>query len=131
MELQLKIIGMVSLLLGFIHLFFPKQFGWKDDLRSLTLINRQLMYVHTFFIAFAVFLAGVLCLLYADDIVNTPLGHAVALGFGIFWATRLFFQFFVYSSELWKGKRFETTVHVLFSLLWAYFSVVFFCVSFR
>lgn len=131
MELQLKIIGIVSLLLGFIHLFFPKQFGWKDDLRSLTLINRQLMYVHTFFIAFAVFLAGVLCLLYADDIVNTPLGHAVTLGFGIFWATRLFFQFFVYSSELWKGKRFETTVHVLFSMLWAYFSVVFFCVSFR
>lgn len=131
MELQLKIIGIVSLLLGFIHLFFPKRFGWKDDLRSLTLINRQLMYVHTFFIAFAVFLAGVLCLLHADDIVNTPLGHAVALGFGIFWATRLFFQFFVYSSELWKGKRFETTVHVLFSLLWAYFSVVFFCVSFR
>jgi hypothetical protein len=33
-------------------------------------------------------------------------------------------QFFGYSSSLWKGKPFETTVHVGFSMLWAFLTLV-------
>lgn len=87
------------------------------------------MYVHTFFIALVVLLMGLCCIYAAEDILQTRLGHLLALGCFIFWAIRLLFQFFVYSPALWRGKRFETTVHVLFSFLWGYFSVVFFLVS--
>lgn len=38
----------------------------------------------------------------------------------MFWALRLFTQFFVYSPKLWRGKRFETVVHIAFSMLWTY-----------
>jgi hypothetical protein len=31
----------------------------------------------------------------------------------------------VYKPELWRGKRFETRVHVLFGFLWAYLAVSF------
>jgi hypothetical protein len=34
-------------------------------------------------------------------------------------------QLFGYSATLWKGKLFETVMHVLFTLLWAYVSVIF------
>lgn len=86
------------------------------------------MYVHTFFIAMVVFLMGVFCVYSSSDIVYTKLGQQLSLGLFIFWTTRLIFQFFVYSPKLWKGKPFELTVHVLFSLLWIYFSVVFFLI---
>jgi hypothetical protein len=89
-----------------------------------------MMYVHTFFLALALFLMGVLCLTSANEIVETELGKKLALGLGIFWGLRLLFQFFVYSTEHWKGKSFETTIHVLFSALWTYITIVFFLIYF-
>ncbi len=126
MEAHLKIIGSILIGLAFLHAGFPRQFHWKTELASLSLLNRQLMYVHTFFIALLVFLLGIFCMVSAKDIVHTPLGHTLALGLGIFWFMRLLCQFFVYSPELWKGKRFETAVHILFSVFWTYTSGVFF-----
>jgi len=84
-----------------------------------------MMMVHTFFLALVVFLMGLLCLTSATDLIQTKFGKTICFGLGIFWLARLFFQFFVYSSELWKGKPFETTIHVLFSLFWVYLSVIF------
>ena len=131
MELHLKIIGAILIILAIIHASFPKQFSWKGELSSLSLINRQMMYVHTFFIAFTVFLMGIFCLYSSHDIINTPLGRQIALGFFVFWGLRFIFQFFVYSSKLWKGKRFETTMHIIFSLIWIYLTVVFFMIAFQ
>lgn len=87
------------------------------------------MYVHTFFIALMVLLMGVFCISCATDIVNTRLGHRLSMGLFIFWGLRLLFQFFVYSPELWRGKTFETLIHILFSVLWCYFSVVFLMIA--
>jgi len=125
METHLKIIGILLIGLALSHAFFPRHFRWKEELVSLSLLTRQIMYVHTFFIALVVFLMGLLCVTSADQLTGTMLGKRVSLGMGVFWATRLLVQFFGYSSELWKGKRFETGVHIVFSVLWIYFSVVF------
>ncbi len=125
MELHLKITGILLLILALIHVVFPKYFNWKQELNSLSIINRQMFYVHTFFIAFIVLLIGVLCLTSASEIIETTLGKRISLGLGIFWIIRLFIQFFGYSAKIWKGKTFETTVHILFSVLWAYLSIIF------
>ena len=131
METHYKIIGTLLIVLAIIHVIFPKYFNWTTELKSISLINRQMMYVHTFFIALVVFLMGLLCLSSSNDLIETEFGQRITLGLGIFWATRLVVQFFGYSSKLWKGKEFETTVHILFSLLWAYLSVVFIWTSLR
>lgn len=125
MELHLRIIGSILVLLSLIHVIFPKRFNWEIELLPLSTLNRQIMYVHTFFIALVVLLMGLFCIFCAEDIVHTRLGHDLSLGLFIFWGIRLLFQFFVYSPELWKGKLFETVVHVVFSVLWLYFTVVF------
>ena len=125
MELHLKIIGILLIALALIHIIFPKYFKWKTELRSLSLINRQMVYVHSFFIALVVFLMGLLCLISANEIVNTTLGKRISLGLGIFWLARLFIQLFGYSSKLWKGKSLETSIHIVFSFFWAYLTLVF------
>ena len=125
MEPHLKIVGILLVALAFSHLTFPKYLNWKQELGSLSILNRQMMYVHSFFVAFGVFLMGVLCMTSADELINTTLGRRVSLGLGIFWTVRLIVQFFGYSPKVWKGKPFETTVHVLFSLFWSYLSAVF------
>ena len=60
-----------------IHAFFPKYFNWNSELKSLSLINRQMMIVHTFFIAFTVFLMGLLCLTSSSELIETNLGKAL------------------------------------------------------
>ena len=125
MQLHLKIIGILLIALALLHITFPKYFNWDKELKSLSLINRQMMTIHTFFISLMLFLMGVLCLTSRTELIETNLGKKISLGLGIFWTIRLFIQFFGYSSELWKGKRFETAIHIIFSLLWTYLSVVF------
>lgn len=129
MELHLKIIGVLLILLALVHAIFPKYFNWKEDLKSLSLINRQLMTIHTFFIALIVFLMGLLCLISTSDLLNTKLGKTISFGIGIFWTIRLVIQFVGYSSKLWRGKPFETIAHIIFTLLWVYMSVIFILVA--
>jgi hypothetical protein len=125
METHIKVIGTFLILLALVHVIFPKYFDWKKELQSLSLINRQMMVVHTFFIALIVFLMGLMCLLYSPELVHNSFGKVISLGLGIFWGIRFFIQFFGYSTALWKGKTFETTVHIVFSLFWGYITVIF------
>lgn len=130
MIFHLKIIGVILIVLSLVHGGFPKYFKWRDECGSLSLINRQMMYVHTFFLGLILLMMGIICLISADEIIETALGKKLALGFGVFWGFRWLFQFFVYKPELWKGKLFETTIHILFALLWTYFTAIFLLIYF-
>ena len=93
MLIHLKITGFLFIVLSLIHLFFPKYFNWKNELKSLSLINRQMMTIHTFFVALIVFLMGLLCLTSANELITTELGKTISLGLAVFWSLRLFIQF--------------------------------------
>lgn len=130
MEVHLKIAGVAMIAISLVHISFPRYFKWKQELKALSVINRQLMLVHTFFIALMVMLIGCLCLSSPHELSSTELGKKISLGLGLFWTTRLITQFFGYSSATWKGKTFETTVHILFAFLWIYLSSIFLLIYF-
>lgn len=131
MEIQLKIIGLLLTVLAGIHIAFPRYFQWKTELRSLSLINRQMIYTHTFFIALTVLLMGLLCWCCGQELLYTDLGKKIAYGMSFFWGTRLFFQLFVYSPGLWRGKVFETAIHLIFTLFWTYLCIFFLLIGLR
>ncbi len=126
MIIHLHILGTVFTVLALAHIGFPRYFKWKIELAPLSTINRQMMQVHAAFIAVVVLLMGLLCLTSAADLVSTVLGRRICMMLGVFWTLRLAVQLFVYSPSLWRGKLFETTVHIVFSLLWAYSAGTFF-----
>ncbi len=130
MILQIKIAGLLLVVLSMIHLAFPRYFKWKEDFVPVSLINRQMMYIHTFFIGLSVFLMGLLCISSADEMFQTPLGKKISLGLAVFWLVRLAVQFLGYSNLLWKGKKFETRMHLVFSIFWIYLSGVFLMAGF-
>lgn len=125
MLLHFKFIGILLIVLALVHAIFPWYFKWKEELPRLSLINHQMMEVHTLFVAVTVFLMGCLCWSEATALVSTTLGKQISLGFALFWSLRLWLQFFGYSSKLWKGKVFETIVHICFIVLWSYLSFIF------
>ncbi|WP_290790421.1 hypothetical protein [Flavihumibacter sp. UBA7668] len=123
---HLQLIGWFLIGLSLLHLIFPSYFNWKKELAGLSVINREMMVVHTFFIALVVFLIGLLCITSAAELIETPLGKRISLGLGFFWLIRWIIQFTGYSSVNWKGKSFETAVHLFFSFVWGYLTVMFF-----
>jgi hypothetical protein len=125
MKILLESAGCLLMGLGLLHAVFPRYFRWREETASLTLLTRQILHIHTFFIGLTVFLMGLLCVTSATDLIHSPLGRRIALGLGLFWGLRLLLQFVGYSSDLWRGKPFETAMHVLFSLLWAFLTALF------
>ena len=125
MKFLIEISGYGTMLLAIVHIVFPKAFNWKNELASLSLINRQLMTVHTFFIAFGVFLMGLLCATSAELLLTTKLGSRVLVILAIFWLARLLTQIFWYSTELWKGKKIKTMIHVIFLIQWTSLTIVY------
>jgi hypothetical protein len=126
LESQLRIAGALQIALAALHLAFPKRFQWKEELARLSLLNRQIFVVHTLFICFVLLLFGSLSLLAPHLLLDaTPLARFVLGGIASFWALRLVIQWCVYDVRLWRGDPFNTTMHVLFSLLWTYLTAVY------
>ena len=125
MQVHIKVIGSILILLGLVHISFPKYFKWADELQYISLVNKQMMYIHTFFIALTLVLMGLLCITSTTDLLTTKLGNRIALGLSLFWIIRLVIQFVGYSPKLWRGKKMESIIHVVFIMLWLYMGTVF------
>lgn len=125
MQILLETAGWLLIGLGLLHAVFPRYFRWREETAGLTLLTRQILHIHTFFIGLTVFLMGLLCVTSAADLIHTPLGRRICLGLGVFWGIRLALQFFGYSSRLWRGKPFETAMHLVFSAFWAFLTGIF------
>jgi hypothetical protein len=106
--LHLRAMGVVLVALAVLHAAFPRCFRWSTELTSLSPINQALMRVHTFFVALAVGLMGMLSWPEAPALVSTPLGRRVCAGLALFW-----------------GLAVETAVHVLFTALWTWLTSVY------
>jgi len=121
LRLHLQIVGTLLLALSLSHVYFNRYFGWDRELAAVSLLTRRVFFVHNFFIALGVGMAGAGSLWYADALLRPgPLSRAVLLALVVFWLCRLLAQFFVYEPEIWKGRRFYTAMHVAFSILWIY-----------
>lgn len=126
LELNLKIVGAMLITLGLSHAAYGKRFEWKTDLAKLSLLNRQIFIVHCFFISLTLVLMGGITLFYTRALLEpTTLSRAGLAAVVVFWLCRLFIQFFVYDSALWRGNKFNTRMHVLFSVIWVYVVVTY------
>jgi hypothetical protein len=123
---HLRIVGASLITLSAAHIFFARHLHWKADTARLTPVNRQIFHVHAFFICLTLVMMGALCLVYPQSLMErTVLARLILIGFVIFWGTRLAFQWLVYDRALWRGHRFNTIVHLLFTGLWSYYTLVF------
>jgi hypothetical protein len=126
LSLHLKLAGATLLLLGMAHAFFPRRFNWKGELSAVSPLNRQIFQVHCFFIGLVIAQLGLLALLFTPTLLErTALARVLLSGILLFWLARLLAQFFVYDAALWRGHRFNTRVHLLFTMLWTYYVAVF------
>lgn len=126
LKLHLQIVGALLLLLAVSHAFFNRYFRWSRELAGVSLFTRRVFFVHAFFIALGVALAGVGSILYASELLHPgPLSRAILAALVTFWFCRMLAQFFAYDADIWRGNRFRTSMHVVFSLIWCYVTAVY------
>ena len=122
---HLRAVGFVMALLVAVNLAVPSQFHWKEELSRVSLLNRQIFQAHTVFIILVLALFAALFLTCAEALLQpTRLSRAVLAGLTIFWGVRMMMQWFFYSPDVWRGHRFNTVMHGVFSLTWIYVTAV-------
>jgi hypothetical protein len=123
---NLRIAGACMAALVVFNLFVPQYLGWRRELARVSLVNRQIFEVHAFFLVLTLAMFAVLLLTASDALLEpTRLSRLVLGGLTTFWAIRMLAQWFYYSPNTWRGNRLHTVLHVAFSALWIYVTVVF------
>ena len=123
---NLRAAGVVLAALVVVNLFVPSRFGWRADMAKLSLLNRQIFQAHSVFLILTLALSSALLLTNADALLQpSRLSRAILIGLTIFWGVRMLMQWFFYSPDIWRGNRFFTTMHVVFSTVWIYMTAVF------
>lgn len=124
--LHLQIAGSLLLVLSALGLTLPRRFGWRAELERVSLLTRQVFFVHAKFITLIVVFMGILSIGWAHELTTpVPLATPVLAGLMIFWGVRLFMQWGVYDRRLWVGNRFNTTMHYVFTVFWIYLTAVY------
>lgn len=116
----LRIAGVGLILLALLHVPIGKRLKWREDAARLSPVNASIFHVHTFFICLVLVMMGLPSMIDPWIFLDrSAAGAWLTWSISIFWAVRLYFQWFVYQGSLWRGKRLETAVHWWFTLVWA------------
>ena len=111
--------GLFNLGFTVFHLFFWKLFDWKNDLASLTPVNRSVMQILNLCLTFMIFVMAYLSLFLPREMLATHLGKSLLVAFAIFWFFRMLEQIFVFEV---KGRL--SVVFTLIFLLGSIFYVI-------
>ena len=123
---HLRIVVIVMACLVVVNVCVPLRFHWREELARLSLVNRQIFEAHTVFLVLTLALLSALLLTCGEALLEpTRLSRAMLTGLTIFWTLRMLMQWFFYSPEVWRGDRFKTVMHGVFSVTWVYVSAVF------
>jgi hypothetical protein len=124
--IHLQIVGLMLVLLVIVNLIVPARYHWREEMLRLSLLNRQIFQVHAMFIVLVLGMLAALLLTCAPALLEpTRLARAILGGLLVFWFVRLLIQWFFYSPQIWRGHRFNTIMHYLFTTAWIYFTGTF------
>lgn len=122
--LNLTVAGALLVGLGALHIALPAVLGWHRELAGLSPLDREVSYVHCFFIGLACMLWGLLPLTAGRLLLQpAPVTQLVLIGAVAFWASRLVIQLAVFNrharqSAAWLALSMASTV------LWLYLTAV-------
>ena len=126
LAILLRVAGVGLILLAVLHVPIGRRLKWREEASLLSPVNASIFRVHTFFICLVLVMMGLPCLLDPSVFLEgSRAGAWLAWSFSVFWAVRLYFQWFVYPIDLWRGKKMETIVHASFTAVWLSLALLF------
>jgi len=124
--LLIQIGGVFHLICAFSHLFFPKTFHWKENLKELP-ADKKIKIKNTMYLSNTCTLLFWLILsyipvFYAKEILSTQMGRAILTLIVLFWIVRIFILQPIFSSyktrEFWIRTIFFLIGFIVFLIPW-------------
>jgi len=124
-EMHVKIMGVLMLALAAANAGLPRWLRWREELKRLSLLNRQVVVVHAVFVGLITALLGLMSVVYARELLErTPVARGVVIGLGVFWGARFLVQLVVCAKRSWRGTGTDAVLQFLFAALCAYFAAM-------
>jgi hypothetical protein len=108
----LRIVATVQLAVAVLNLFLVPLLKWREELLRTPLLLREVFQVHAWFISVTLAIFAMMTWRFAAEMQRNEIGHCLAAGIGIFWATRTVLQVCYYSSSHWRGQFGRTVIHI-------------------
>jgi hypothetical protein len=109
----LTIAAAAQLAIAILNLFLARILRWHDDLGRISLLLREVFWVHSWFISVTLTIFAVVTFRFAGEMAMNPMGRWLAAGIGGFWALRTILQIAYYSSAHWRGNKARTVIHIV------------------
>lgn len=106
MEAMIRAGGIYCFSFAVFHLLFWWLFDWKNDLRSLSFLNRAIMQVLNLSLTFAFVIFGYIALAHTTELLETPLGRSLLVLVALFWLARAIEQVVFFRLEHWGSVAF-------------------------
>lgn len=85
--------GIHAICFAVFHGFFWKLFGWKNELKKLSLANKAIIQIANLRLIYIFLNIGVVCFIFPKELLSTKLGNVFLLGISLFWLGRTIEQF--------------------------------------
>lgn len=118
---MLYIGGLYHLAFFFFHLAFWKLFDWKNDLQSLSEINRAVIQILNLRLMWIFLVFAYVSFFHADDLLTTTLGKTILVGIIFFWLIRAVEQIIFFG----LGKKVSIAFFIAFLLGAGFYFAVF------
>lgn len=126
LAILLRVAGAGLIVLALAHLPMSRSLRWREEAALMSPASEAVFHVHTFFVCVVLVMMGLPALLAPRVFLDrTAAGSWLAWSYATFWAIRLYVQWFVFPAELWRGKRLETVMHGVFTVVWVGLTVLF------
>jgi hypothetical protein len=116
----LQIAAAGQLAIAILNLFLVPLMGWREEVRAMPLLLREVFQVHAWFISVTLVIFAAMTFRFGVEMArgDVPVYRWLAGAVGCFWAFRTVLQVGYYSSRHWRGNGSRTVIHV--TLLFLY-----------
>lgn len=122
----LRIAGAGLVIQAFAHIHLQKRLNWTEEAARMSPFNAAVFHVHTFFICLVLVMMGLPLAIDPGLLLEkSKIGAWATWSLCVFWGCRLWCQWFTYDPAWWKGQRFETAMHWVFTGVWLALTVIF------
>jgi hypothetical protein len=122
----LRIAGVGMIALAIAHIFMSRVLRWREEAARMSPASESVFHVHTLFVCATLVMIGLPASVAPHIFLErTEAGAWMTWTCSVFWLLRRFVQWFVFPRTLWRGKPFETRMHIMFTIIWTGLTALF------
>ena len=106
MESLIKLGGIYNIILVVFHLLFWRIFNWKEDLRTLSFLNKSIMQVINLSLILVFVIFAYISLVHTNELLSTSLGKSLLFSMAFLWFARSALQVIFFKLKHWVSVAF-------------------------